>query len=64
MPLSIENPEVEQLAQELAQWTGESVVEAILNSVRERLGRVASRRNRGELADELDEIAKRCASRP
>ena len=64
MPLSIQNPEVEHLARELAQQTGETLTEAILQAVRERLGRVAGQRPGGRLADQLDEIAKRCAALP
>jgi hypothetical protein len=47
MALSIENPEAEKLARELARRTGESITEAVVNSLRERLrreeGRVRSR---------------------
>lgn len=64
MALSVKNPEAERLARELAKKTGESMTEAILKSLRERLQRVAGRGRPIGLADQLDEIAKRCADLP
>lgn len=63
MPISIKDPETDRLIRELAKKTGESLTGAVTNAVRERLKRIAHRR-RGRLADELDEIAKRCAALP
>jgi antitoxin VapB len=39
MAITISSPEVHQLARELAAVTGESVTEAVVNALRERLGR-------------------------
>ena len=64
MPLSIRNQEVEHIARELAQKTGESITEAILKALRERLARVMGRSRPMGLADQLDEIAIRCARLP
>jgi antitoxin VapB len=64
MALSIKNLEVEQMARELAQKTGESLTQAILKALRERLSRVARRRRPVALVDQLDTIAKRCAALP
>jgi len=64
MALSVKNPEAEHLARELAKKTGESLTEAILTSLRERLQRVKGRGRPAGLADQLDEIAKRCAALP
>jgi len=64
MSLSIHSPEAEQLAQDLARLTGESKAEAVTQALRDRLERVRSERPQRRLADELDEIALRCASRP
>jgi len=64
MALTIEHDEADRLARELAKLTGESVTDAVLNSLRERLSR---RRNAGpspSRADELMRIAKRSAARP
>lgn len=44
MALSIKNPEVERLARELADKTGESITDAVLLSLRERLVRQDARR--------------------
>ena len=64
MGLSIKNQEVEQIARALAQKTGETLTEAILKALRERLERVTGRRRLPVLAEQLDEIAKRCAGLP
>jgi antitoxin VapB len=43
MSLNIKNPEVHELAKELAELTGESMTEAVLIALRERLTQVRSR---------------------
>ena len=45
MALSIKNPEVERLARELAGKTGESITDAVLVALRERMQREAQRRS-------------------
>jgi antitoxin VapB len=47
MALTIDNPEVEELARELAKQTGESVEGAIATAIREWLGRNANSRAEG-----------------
>jgi antitoxin VapB len=64
MALNIRNPEVERLAAELAKWTGESKTEAVAKALRDRLERVKRERSKRSSAEELEEIAKRCASLP
>lgn len=64
MALNIRNPETEKLAEALAEITGESKTEAVTKALRARLDRVRRERSGRRLADELDEIALRCASRP
>jgi antitoxin VapB len=64
MALNIRNPEAERLAAELASQTGESKTEAVTKALRDRLARVRRERTRRRLADELEEIAKHCASLP
>jgi antitoxin VapB len=64
MALSIRNHQVEQAARELSKRTGETLTEAILIALRERLERVTGRRRPISLAEQLDEIAKRCAGLP
>ena len=62
MALNIRNPETERLAAELARRTGESKTEAVTKALRDRLMRVRREVTKRSLADELEEIAKHCAS--
>ena len=65
MALNIRNPETERLAAELSQLTGETKTQAVTEALRERLERMRQRRHGGRrLADELNEIARHCASLP
>lgn len=64
MPLSIKNPEADRLARELAKTTGESLTDAVLNALRERLRRERARKNVDILRRDLMEIGRRCAALP
>ena len=64
MPLSIKNAETEELARELSSLTGQSITDAIRTALLEKRERVVSGRRRRSLADDLNEIALQCASRP
>jgi len=64
MAISIKNPEAERLARELAKRTGESMTEAIVKALRERLQHVTGRRRAVSLADQIGEIATRCSALP
>lgn len=64
MALSIKHPEADHLARELAARTGESLTEAVLNALRERLERQKSRAPGLRLRDEIRAIGKRCAALP
>ena len=64
MALSIKDPDADRLARELAARTGETLTEAIVTSLRERLEREKKRVRRGGLADARGEIGRRCASLP
>lgn len=64
MALSIKNPEADRLARELADVTGESLTEAVIRSLRERLRRVRGRSAPVSVADELRMIRERCAALP
>ncbi len=64
MALNIRNSEAEMLAAELARQTGESKTDAVIKALRDRLSRVRRERSRRPLADELEDIAKHCASLP
>jgi antitoxin VapB len=64
MPISIKNEETEGLVRKLAEFTGETLTEAVREAVAERYERLLRARPRRFLADELNEIALRCAKRP
>jgi antitoxin VapB len=64
MALNIRNSEAERLANAVATITGETKTEAVTIALRERLENLKRRRSRKRLADELDEIARHCASLP
>jgi antitoxin VapB len=62
--LSIKNPEAERLARALAQRTGESITDAVIVALRERLKREQGRRKGGDLIEDVMEISHRCAALP
>ena len=63
MALSIKDDDADRLARELAMTTGESLTTAIRKALAERLKRVPPLNQGRSLADELNEIAERCAAR-
>lgn len=64
MPFSIKNPEADRLARELARRTGESLTDAVLNALRERLERQKARQRPMTVREELRAIRERCARLP
>jgi len=64
MPLSIKNIETERLARLVARETGESITQAIENSLKERLERLKNRSRRGGVAEKLEEILRRVDALP
>jgi antitoxin VapB len=64
MALSIKNPEADRLARELARRTGESLTDAVVNSLRERLRRESGRARAPSLRDEIRAIRERCSRLP
>ena len=64
MALSIKDSKADRLARELARKTGESITNAVRTALEERLARVGAKQRGRRLADELDEIAQRCARLP
>jgi antitoxin VapB len=67
MALKIEHPGVEELASELAKRTGESVDDAVVTAIRERLdrNRIPARRPDGTVLDPIvEEIRERMLRRP
>lgn len=64
MALSIKDPEADRLARELAARTGETLTEAIVVALRERLARESGRSRGVPLSEELAAIRLRCAALP
>lgn len=62
MALSIRNKDAERLARVVAHETGETITQAILTSLEERLLRLSGRRIAGDLAQEIRRIGERCAA--
>jgi antitoxin VapB len=62
MALSIRNKDAERLAREVAHETGETITQAILRSLEERLMRLTGRRIAGDIAQEILRIGSRCAA--
>ena len=64
LALNIKDPATEKCVRELASVTGETVTAAIRRAAEERLQRVRRRQAGRSLADEIMEIAGRCAALP
>lgn len=63
MALRVNSPEADSLAQELASYTGETLAQAVITALRERLER-EKQRNQRPLAERLVEIGRECAALP
>ena len=63
MALSIKNPEVERLARELAATTGESITDAVMVALRDRIDRETRRRD-GQRLRRMMRIAEDIARLP
>jgi antitoxin VapB len=65
MPLSIKDPDADRLARDLARRTGETLTEAVIKALRERLEREERKEESVEsLHEDLMEIGRHCASLP
>jgi antitoxin VapB len=65
MPLSIKDPEADQLARNLARRTGETITQAVIAALRERLAREQRKDESIEnLVEEIMAISKHCAALP
>jgi antitoxin VapB len=63
MALNIKDPEVDRLARELSTRTGETITEAVLKALRERLRRECAKTPMS-LKDEIMAISRRAAALP
>jgi antitoxin VapB len=64
MTLSIKNPEADRLARQLAEATGESLTDAVIRALRDRLENIKGRRLAGGLQDEIARMQERIAGLP
>ena len=64
MAFSIKNPKTDRLARTVARLTGESLTDAVTESLQRRLDQIKSLQGTSRLADRLDGISKRCAALP
>jgi len=62
MSLNIKDPEAHELAQRLAEATGETMTRAVTIALKERLSRVRRAKRAKATAQEVREIAKRFQS--
>lgn len=64
MALNIKNPEADRLAHQLANATGESLTEAVINALRDRLAAVQRQQERGALLAAVSDIQAFVAALP
>jgi antitoxin VapB len=64
LALSIKNRKAEQLAQSVAKQTGETLTQAVITALEERLERIAGRRSAPDVLETLLEISRRCSQLP
>ena len=64
MPLAVNHPEADELAHTLAERMGETVDEAVVTALRERLARTPERTRSNRGPGELLAIGRECASCP
>lgn len=64
MALNIRNNETEELANELAQLTGETKTEVVKKALSARLQKLKQQQDTQFLTEELNEIAEHCATLP
>ena len=65
MPLSIKDPEADKLARDLAHRTGESLTQAVITALRERMVREQRKDEAIEsLVEEVMDIGRHCAALP
>jgi antitoxin VapB len=65
MPLSIKDPEADRLARAVAQRTGETLTQAVIKALRERLAREERKEQATEsLVEDVMEIGRHCAALP
>jgi antitoxin VapB len=64
MALNIKHLQADALARKLAEITGQSITEAVINALREQLQRETGKRSVHRLEEELRVISRRCSRLP
>ena len=64
MALSIRNQQAEKLAREVAEESGETLTQAIIRALEERLERLRGRRRLTDMKREILKISERCSALP
>ena len=64
MPLSIKHEEADRLARELTDLTGESLTQAVVVALRERVARKKAERDGTPLHERIMEVGRRFSQRP
>jgi antitoxin VapB len=64
MAISIRNPLAEKLARKVAEESGESLTQAVIRSLEERLERLQGRRQAFGIEEEIMRISGRCSTLP
>jgi antitoxin VapB len=64
MGIRLKSAKIEQLAREVAQLSGESLTQAIIHALEERLEQLKARRSATRLAEEILQISQRCSALP
>ena len=64
MALSIRNPKAEQLAREVAAASGETLTQAIIHALEDRLQRLRGRKKILDPVEEIMKISRRCSRLP
>lgn len=64
MALSIRNPRAEKLAREVAALSGESLTQAIIHALEDRLDELHNYPSQQDLVGEIMKISKQCSELP
>jgi len=64
MALTIKDPQAQQLANEVAKETGETITQAVIHALEERLARLRSRKTTADPVAVILEISRRCSALP
>ena len=64
MPISIKNPDVEELARAVAAESGETLTDAVRHALEERLERIRGSRTAPTTFQSIMEVSRRCRALP